>query len=123
MAEENKTKKEETPKNEKAHEEEKEQTVQEEQKTEEKIRLLDEPITVKDLILMTMYSLEGKAWAYLDLVVHPETQKHKKDEGEAKLAIDTIDTLFKIIEEQLSPDEKKDVQVRLTNLRLNFAKK
>ena len=71
---------------------------------------------------MYILSLEGKAWAYLDLVVHPETQKHKKDLSEAKLAIDTIDALYKIIENQLSPEEKKDIQVRLTNLRLNFVK-
>ena len=101
----------------------KEDTQEEEKVQEEKPRLLEEPIKVKDLILMTIYSLEGKAWAYLDLVVHPETQKHKKDVGEARLAIDTIDALYKLIEEQLSPEEKKDVQVRLTNLRLNFAKK
>lgn len=106
MTEEDKTKKE------KAQEEEK-----------EKPRLLDEPIKVKDLILITIYSLEGKAWAYLDLTVHPETQKHKKDADEAKLAIDTINTLYKLVEGQLSPEEKKEIQVRLTNLRLNFAKK
>jgi hypothetical protein len=93
------------------------------EKKEEKVPLLEEPIRVKDLIHMTIYSLEGKAWAYLDLVVHPETQKHKKDTDEARLAIDTIDALYKRIEDQLTPEEKKDIQVRLTNLRLNFSKK
>ena len=90
--------------------------------TQEAPRLLDEPIKVKDIIYMTILSLESKAWAYLDLVAHPDTQKHQKDTQEAKAAIDAIDALYKVIESGLSADEKKDIQVRLTNLKLNFAK-
>jgi hypothetical protein len=85
-------------------------------------RLLDTPIKVKEIIYMTILSLESKAWAYLDLVAHPETQKHHKDPQEAKTAIDSIEALYKIIEASLDSEEKKDIQVRLTNLRLNFAK-
>ena len=89
---------------------------------EKQPRLLDEPIKVMDYVYLTLLSLEAKAWAYLDLVAHPETQKHKKDLNEAKLAIDAIDALYKSVEEQLDSEQKKDVQTRLTNLRLNFAK-
>lgn len=89
---------------------------------EKQPRLLDEPIKVMDYIYLTLLSLEAKAWAYLDLVAHPETQKHKKDLNEAKLAIDAIDALYKSVEEQFNSEQKKDVQTRLTNLRLNFAK-
>ena len=85
-------------------------------------QLLDTPIKVKEIIYMTILSLESKTWAYLDLVAHPETQKHHKDPQEAKTAIDAIEALYKIIEASLGPEEKKDIQVRLTNLRLNFAK-
>ena len=88
----------------------------------EEPKLLDEPISVKDIVYMTILSLESKAWAYLDMVVHPETQKHKKDTIEAKSAIDAIDALYKTIEGNLDASERKDIQVRLTNLRLNFAK-
>jgi hypothetical protein len=84
--------------------------------------LLDEPIQVKDYIYLNILTLEGKAWAYMDLIAHPETQKHQKDMVQAKLAIDTIDALFKIVEEHLTSDQKKDLQTRLTNLRLNFVK-
>jgi hypothetical protein len=93
-----------------------------EETKEEEIRLLAEPIAIKDIIQMTILSLESKAWAYLDLVVHPETQKHKKDLNEAKVAIDAIDALYKTLEPHLDPAEKKEIQMRLTNLRLNFAK-
>lgn len=90
-----------------------------EQKKDEP-RLLDEPVKIKELILMTMYTLEGKAWAYLGLTSHPETQKPMKDLAEARLAIDAVDALYKLIEPHLELEEKKDIQVRLTNLRLNF---
>lgn len=88
----------------------------------EQPKLLDEPIAVKDYLYLTVLSLENKAWAYMDLIAHPETQKHKKDLKQAKLAIDTIDALFKMLEPELNPEQKKDLQNRLTNLKLNFAK-
>jgi len=88
----------------------------------EEPQLLDEPVRVNDYVYLMILSLEGKAWAYMDLVVHPETQKHKKDPEQAKLAIDAIEVLYKTVEGQLSPEQKKDIQTRLTNLRLNFAK-
>jgi len=93
-----------------------------EEKEKERAQLLDEPIKIKDIVYMTILSLESKAWAYLDLVAHPETQKHQKDPDEAKAAIDAIEALYKTIEAVLDSAEKKDIQVRLTNLRLNFAK-
>ncbi len=94
-----------------------------EEKQEKEQHLLEEPVPIKDILLMTILSLEGKAWAYLGLIAHPETQKPKEDLNEAKIAIDSIDSLFKIVEPLLNNDERKDIQTRLTNLRLNFVKK
>lgn len=104
-------------------EEKKDETKESTKEKKEQLPLLDEPIKVSDYVYLTLLSLEGKAWAYLDFVAHPETQKHKKDISEAKLAIDVMDILYKTVEQQLSPEQKKDLQTRLTNLRLNFAKK
>jgi hypothetical protein len=89
---------------------------------QEKPQLFEKPIEIKEFVYMMVLSLESKAWAYLDKVAHPETQKHHKDTDEAKAAIDAIDALYKVIEPRLQPDEKKDIQGRLTNLRLNFVK-
>jgi len=100
-----------------------EEDKKEEEKKEETPQLLEEPIKVIDYIYLSILSFEGKAWAYMDLIAHPETQKHKKDLAEAKLAIDTMDTLFKYCEEHFSAEQKKDIQNRLTNLKLNFAKR
>jgi hypothetical protein len=92
------------------------------QSQSEERHLLEEPILVGDFLFMMTSSLEAKAWAYLGKIAHPETQKHKEDQVQARLAIDAIDALYKIMENTLSPEEKKDLQIRLTNLRLNFAK-
>lgn len=95
----------------------------EKQQDAEKQPLLEEPIRVKDYIYFSLLSLEGKAWAYMDLVVHPETQKHLKDMAQARLAIDAMDSLYRAAENDFEPELKKDIQRRLTNLRLNFTKK
>lgn len=89
---------------------------------EDKAHLLNEPIKVRDYVYFTILSLEGKAWAFMDFIVHPETQKHEKDLTQAKLAIDAMDALFKLAENELTSEQKKDIQNRMTNLRLNFAK-
>ncbi len=94
----------------------------EEQKKEERPELLKDPISIKDYIYFAILSLEGKAWAFMDFVVHPETQKHTKDLNQARLAIDAMDALLKIADNEFTPEQKKDIQNRLTNLRLNFAK-
>jgi len=83
---------------------------------------LDKPVLVKDILLMTIFSLEGKAWAYLGLTAHPETQKLEKDLNQARLAIDSIDAIYRILEPSLTDEEKKEIQVSLTNLRLNFVR-
>jgi hypothetical protein len=112
-----------TEKHEEKLKDEKDKTAESTEEKTEEMPLLDEPIKVKDYVYLSLLSLEAKAWAYLDFVAHPETQKHKKDINEAKLAIDAMDVLFKTVEQHLSPEQKKDLQTRLTNLRLNFAKK
>ena len=93
------------------------------EKKEKKEKLLDKPFKLKELIMMNILSFETKAWAYMDFIAHPETQKHTKDLKEARIAIDSIDALFKVIEPELDSTEKKDIQTRLTNLRQNFARK
>jgi outer membrane biosynthesis protein TonB len=105
--------------------EKQEQPAQEEKSKPEKSGppLLDEPIKVIDYIYLNILTLENKAWAYMDLITHLETQKHLKDMEQAKLAIDTIDILYKTIEGHLTMEQKKDLQTRLTNLRLNFVKR
>lgn len=104
-------------------EEQKEEKIEETKKEEpETPPLPEEPIPVTDYLYMMIASLDAKAWAYMDFIVHPETQKHKKDLAQAKLAIDAIDVMYKTIQDRLPPGLKKDIETRITNLRLNFVK-
>lgn len=102
--------------------EEKKETPEPEKEEQKAPPLLDEPIPVTDYLYMMIASLDAKAWAYMDFIVHPETQKHKKDLAQAKNAIDALDAMYKIIQDQLTPEQKKDIETRITNLRLNFVK-
>jgi predicted hydrocarbon binding protein len=80
------------------------------------------PLKVSEMLLVTLANLEVKAWAYLGLVSHPENKKISKDLGEAKLAIDAIDSLFNLMKERMGEDEKKHFELTLANLKLNYVK-
>ena len=85
----------------------------------EKVR---EPLKIRELLLLTLANLEGKAWAYLGAITHVETGEMKKDLKEAKLAIDAYAALYELIKNEIGDEEKKQLELVLTNLRLNFVK-
>ncbi len=100
--------------------EKKEEKPEVEQKPEEK--KLKEPIKVRDIILVALTNLERKAWAYLGLVSHMETGEIKKDLHQARLAIDAVSALYEVIKGELAEQDRKTIELALTNLRLNFVK-
>jgi hypothetical protein len=51
----------------------------------------------------------------------PKTGKIEKDMDQAKLAIDASETLFKLIEESLDDDDKRQVQNLMRDLKVNYA--
>lgn len=65
-------------------------------------------------------SLSSQAWIFLGLMPHPGTQKVEKDVQQVKVAIDTIEFIYKQIEIKLEENEKKSIQELLGNLKLNF---
>jgi len=89
----------------------------EEKKSEKKL------ISVSNLLVVTLYHLLEKAWAYLGLVSHAETGEKLVDLDEARLAIDTIEFLKERIKEKIPPEELKNLEFNLSNLRLNFISK
>ena len=64
-----------------------------------------------------------KAWAWLGIISHPETEETKTDLHQAKLAIDTIEKLLELKNEFLSEDEIKETEIALSNLKLNYVSK
>jgi hypothetical protein len=79
-----------------------------------------EPLRVKDLIMVLIAELSNKAWAYMEKIAHPETGQPKKDLVQAKLAIDTIESLLEVVRAHLNEGEIRSVESTLANLRINF---
>ncbi len=87
-----------------------------------KEELPKEELKVDELLSLTLVQLISKAWAFLGLVSHPETGKIKRDLEQAKLAIDSIEAIYPLIKDRLGDEERRGVELELTNLRLNFVK-
>ncbi len=81
-----------------------------------------EELKVDDLLALTLVQLISKAWSYLGLISHPETGEIKRDLDQAKLAIDSIEAIYPLIKSRLGDDERRNIELELTNLRLNFVK-
>jgi hypothetical protein len=98
-----------------------EQQTEEEQ--EEVLKKLQEEIdklTTKDIITQMMMSLSSLAYKKMGLPVG--TNDRFKDRTDAKLAVDAFDSLLKIINDELSAEERENLQSSLSNLQLNFVK-
>ncbi len=83
---------------------------------------IEKPVEVSDIIVITIANLISKAWAYLGAISHPETGEIKEDTAQAKLAIDAIDNLFVLVKDKMEEKERKEIEISLANLRLNFVK-
>ncbi len=64
-----------------------------------------------------------KAWAWLGVISHPETEKILVNLKQAKLAIDAIEKLLELKNDFLSEDEIKETEIALSNLKLNYVSK
>lgn len=65
--------------------------------------------------------LDRVAWLRMGLVVNPETQQIEKDFEQARAAIDCYEALLKALGNKLQPDAKRQLEARLTDLKLNYA--
>jgi hypothetical protein len=79
-------------------------------------------MTVANILRMSAGMLNERAWVGMGLVPDPLTGKMDKDLPEAKRAIDILTDLVKHLEQDAAPDERREIQTMLTNLRLNFVR-
>ena len=86
----------------------------------ERIEKALEKITVKDVIIDMMISLSSLAYQKMG-IPHDVNEKFR-DMEQAKLAIDCLDALAKVLSDRLSEDELKPLLGTLDNLKMNFAK-
>jgi hypothetical protein len=105
-----------------------EQKVKEEQEKEKKeeeelMKQLQEELdklTSKDIIIQFMMSLSSLAYKKMGLPVG--TNDKFKSKEQARLAIDSFDALLKVLGDELTAQERENLQASLTNLQMNFVK-
>lgn len=82
-----------------------------------------EVLKVDTMLRVFVGELILKGWAYLGIVSHPETEEIKPDLKQAKLAIDAIDKLLELKKDFLGEKEIKEIELSLSNLKLNYISK
>jgi hypothetical protein len=66
---------------------------------------------------------DGHAWRAMGMVANPQTGEIERDMPSAQLAIDCVQFLLSKIESSLAEAERREVQRRLTDLRMNYLAK
>jgi hypothetical protein len=82
-----------------------------------------EPQKIADLGFYFLNVLQAKAWQYMGLMVHPENGEIRFDLTEARRAIDLFDLIYENLKNDFPVDIKKEMDMQLTNLRLNYVEK
>lgn len=85
----------------------------------------DDPVGDMDMLAvlrMTVGLLNHKTWVELGLIANPRTGSVRQRLDEARRAIDVIADLVKHLEPLVETAEKRDLQVMLSNLRMNFVR-
>ena len=77
-------------------------------------------LSSKDIIMQFMMSLSSMAYKKMGLPVG--TNDKYKNKEQAKLAIDSFDALLKVLGDDISAQERDNLQSSLTNLQMNFVK-
>jgi len=81
------------------------------------------PQKITDLAYYILNVLQAKAWQYLGLIVHPENGETLVDLQEARQAIDLYDLIYEKLKGGFPLTIKKEMEMHLTNLQLNYVEK
>lgn len=95
----------------------------EKKKEEEFLKELQDEIdklSSKDIIVQFMMSLSSMAYKKMGLPIG--TNDKYKNKEQAKLAIDSFDGLLKVLNDEVSAQERENLKASLTNLQMNFVK-
>lgn len=77
-------------------------------------------LTVSAVLFSTIQLLNTHAWVAMGLMPNPATGQIQRNMAEARRAIDVVADLVRHLETDLGASEKRELQVLLSNLRLNF---
>jgi hypothetical protein len=81
-----------------------------------------EPIQVADMIALFINQMSALAWQRMGLMPDTISGEVNKDLAQARLAIDCVAALVEKLLPSLSETEKRDIQIMVSNLRMNFVK-
>jgi len=78
---------------------------------------------VRSLASALLSVFDGQAWRAMGLVADPMTGQTKKNMPDAQIAIDCVQFLLGKVENELPEPERREMQRRLNDLRMNYVMK
>lgn len=91
--------------------------------SEEQNKEQPKPLSVFDLIAFSIDQFAEVAWQKMGLRPDPMTGKQDTNLPEAKVAIDMASRLAEALDPELDDEDRRRVQARLSDLRINFVRK
>ncbi|MBC7286609.1 MAG: DUF1844 domain-containing protein [Armatimonadetes bacterium] len=82
-----------------------------------------QPTDVYDVLRFTLGLLIEQAWIHLGIRLAPGAAETRTDLPKARVAIDAAMAVYEHLKPAVSEDDRKEIELALTNLRLNFARK
>jgi hypothetical protein len=78
------------------------------------------PLQAEGLIRWCTGMLADGAWAWLGLMPDPMTDTVKRDLPQARMAIDAVRALARVVEEHLPASDHRELHTLMANLQVNF---
>ncbi len=94
-----------------------------EEDQEEVLKKLQEELdklSTKDILTQMMMSLSSLAYKKMGLPAR--TNDQFKNKTDAKMAVDAFSSLLKVVDDELTAQERENLNASLSNLQLNFVK-
>ena len=80
-------------------------------------------LDIYDTLRFMIDLLNQAAWMHLGLVVAPGRSEPRTDLAQARVAIDSLEALAAQLRPRSDPDEQRELESVLANLRINYVKK
>jgi hypothetical protein len=80
-------------------------------------------LDIYDTLRFMIGLLNQAAWMHLGLVVAPGASEARTDLVQARVAIDSLEALAGQLRPDSDPDERRELESVLANLRINYVKK
>lgn len=76
-------------------------------------------LSMEELIILFFNTIAARCWARLGLT-RDEYGELRQDLREARLGIDVLDAVLRVIEDELDEDMKRELEGVVANLKLNY---